>query len=254
MRYTLLEMVQRILESIDGDAVNSYSDTDESREVANIIKETYFYMINGGDFPANETYFNLVASGDNTKPCLMTIPSDVLEIDYIKYKRLNSSGDNNWDEVRFMDQKSFIEKVLSFSESKSNVDTMEIALDGTNFTFKYYNDRPPSFYTRVGVNQLVFNAFDSAIDSTLQSSKTLCWGKKTPSFVFNDNFIPRLDAQQFQLLLNEAKSQAYAELKQTQNPKTEQRARRAFITNQRNKRDVPAKVPEQKRVPNYGRP
>lgn len=42
MKYTLLELTQRILESMNSDEVNSIGDTEESMTVANIIKESLF--------------------------------------------------------------------------------------------------------------------------------------------------------------------------------------------------------------------
>lgn len=43
MKQTLLEMVQRILESIDGQMIESIEDTREAVQVANCVKETYYH-------------------------------------------------------------------------------------------------------------------------------------------------------------------------------------------------------------------
>jgi hypothetical protein len=53
-----------------------------------------------------------------------------------------------------------------------------------------------------------------------------------------DGFTPDLDARQFTLLLNEAKAQAFIELKQQANPKAEKRARRGWIQAQRTKKNI----------------
>ncbi len=52
------------------------------------------------------------------------------------------------------------------------------------------------------------------MDTTLQTSKTLCYGQIIPTFTLEDSFIPDLDDTQFPLLLNEAKAIAFVELKQ----------------------------------------
>lgn len=251
MKYTLLEMVQSILTSMGSDEVNSYSDTTESNDVATVIRDTYWYIVGRGEFPANHTFFQLDASGDNTKPCVMTVPSDAVDFEYIKYKHTDS-GNTIWNYVEYLPLEEFITRVLSFTESSSNISTMTISLDGTDFIVKFYTDRNPKFYTTVE-DKVIFDGYDSSVENTLQSSNTLCYGKKIPTFTMSDTFTPELSAEQFQLLLNEAKSMAFVEIKQTENPKAEERARKSFITSQRTKRNLPSKVPEIKRIKGYGR-
>jgi hypothetical protein len=51
VKYTLLELTQRILESMDSDEVDSIEDSPESLAVANIIKECYFDILGKLDLP-----------------------------------------------------------------------------------------------------------------------------------------------------------------------------------------------------------
>lgn len=251
MRYTLLEMVQRILESMDSDEVNSYDDTVESSAVANIIKETYYYLVSRMDLPATETFFNLDASGDNTKPVLMTLPSDAVNIQNLKYKH-TESGKTVFVDQTYLDLREFLDRQYALDESETEVSTMTVSLDGTSFLFKYHNDRHPTCYTMVE-NNIVFDSYDSTVENTLQASNTMAFGPKIPTFTMSNTFVPDLDPKQFQLLLNEAKSQAFVELKQTANAHADRRASKMFINTQRTKRDIPYKTPEIRRVPNYGR-
>ena len=48
-KQTLLEMTQHILSSMDSDSVNSYAETIESEQVATVIKDAYFNLINNLD-------------------------------------------------------------------------------------------------------------------------------------------------------------------------------------------------------------
>ena len=59
MRYSLIELVQRILESMDSDEVDSISDTVESLAVANSGKECYFDIISNLDLPEKVDIFQL---------------------------------------------------------------------------------------------------------------------------------------------------------------------------------------------------
>lgn len=252
MRYSLLQMVQRILESMDSDEVNSYSDTVESTAVANIIKESYYNIVGRLDLPANHTFFQLNASGDNTKPVLMTLPNDALNLDYIKYKLIDGSS-TSWKDINYLPLEEFILRNLDLNEAETNISTMLVSCDGVNFQFKYYNDRSPTHYTTIDNTTILFDSFELDVENTLQSSKTMCYGAKIPVFTMNDNFVPQLDANQFQLLINEAKSQAFIELKQTQNTHSDMRARKAFINTQRTKENLPSNKTGLSKVKRFGK-
>lgn len=228
MRYTLLELVQNIMSSMDSDEVNSISDTTESQQVVAIIKTVYDDMITRGDMQAYKTLFNLVASGDSLKPVLMTKPLNIDSIDWIKYNRILFGGpDPVWTEIKFMPIDEFLWMMQSLNPSETNVDVMTIvSTDGFTLTFPYRNDTGPSWYTTFDDTTLIFDAVDKTVDSTLQTSKTIGYGAKITTFVEVDSFVPAIQPGQFPLLLNEAKSLAWSELKQVQHPKAEQTARR----------------------------
>lgn len=238
---------------MDSDEVNSYADTIESKAVANIIKESYNYLVGRMDLPCTQTFFNLDASGSSSKPCLMTVPTDVIDWDYIKYKHLDTSSNSVWVELTPIDIDDFMDRQDALKESDSNVSTMSFNLDGTTFEFKFFTDRNPTYYAVIDQYNIVFDAYDSTVDTTLQASKTRCFGKKIPTFTMADSFKPSLDPQQFQLLLNEAKGQAFVELKQTANAHADRRAAKMFTNTQRTKRNFPTNLPEINRIPNYGR-
>lgn len=253
MKYTLLEMTQRILESLGSDEVNSINDTVESIDVAKTIKETYYYLISKMDHTENKSLFQLTPSGNNSKPVLMTLPSNVLQLEWIKYNTPDSSSNSNFQEVHFLPLEDFVNRYVNLKESDSNVATMTIPFNGTNFTFKYRNDKEPQYYTTVDENSIIFDSYDSSLDTTLQASKTLCFGLLEPTFLLQDNFIPKLDSQNFQQLLNEAKAQAFIEIKQVENPKAEYRARKSHITVQRTKENLPGNKPGLRKAPKFGR-
>ena len=82
---TLLAVVQDILNDIDGDEVNSINDTIEAQQIAQVVKTTYFnIMENGRDWPHLEKMFQLEA-GTVAKPVYMKLPDDIQEVKWIKY-------------------------------------------------------------------------------------------------------------------------------------------------------------------------
>lgn len=66
-KYTLLDMTQDILSDMNSDEVNSIADTIESMQVAQIIKSTYYNIIDGRDWPHLYQMFQLTPSGDTAK-------------------------------------------------------------------------------------------------------------------------------------------------------------------------------------------
>ena len=85
MNMTLLQMTQDILSSMGSDEVNSIGDTIESMQVANIIKNKYFDVINRADLPEHYKLFQLNPSLDFSSPVLMYVPSEINSIKWIKY-------------------------------------------------------------------------------------------------------------------------------------------------------------------------
>jgi len=257
MKYTLLELTQAVLSSMDSDEVNSINDTVESQQVVEVIKTVYDDIISRSDLSSNKTLFNLNASDDVTKPVLMVKPDQIDRIEWLKYNVMrNGETDPVWDELRHLSVSDFMDYGHNYRPSETNVDTFNYTSDGSIFTFTYRNDQGPKFYTSIDDNVIIFDSYDNTVDTTLQSTKTLAYGSKKTTFVKDDNFTPNLQPGQFALLLNEAKSLAWAELKQSQHQKAEMTARRGWRHLQRTRQNIP--IPHRiidtfDSLPNFGR-
>ena len=103
------------------------------------------------------------------------------------------------------------------------------------FQFRYRNDRTPLMCTVIQNNWVLFDSFDATQDSTLQASKTLGFGQVVPVFLLQDSFVPKLDDQQFPLLLNETTSLAFYELKQMPHAKADEEIKRQWAVAQKTK-------------------
>ena len=241
MKYTLLELTQAVLSSMDSDEINSINDSVESQQVVEVIKTVYDDIVSRGDVQRNKTLFNLDASATVSKPIVMTKPSTIERIEWIKYDcRDKDDTAPVWNELTYLPQVDFIDYIHTFDQTDTtNVSTFSHTADGFTTTFAYQKKSPPRYYTSFNDNTIFFDGYDSEVESTLQSSKTLCYGIKTSDFQRLDTYVPELQPQQFALLLNEAKSLAWAELKQTEHGKAEQMARRNWRHLQKNRQQVP---------------
>lgn len=245
-KLTLLQMTQDILNDMDSDEVNSIDDTIESQQVAQIIKTTYNEIIDSRYWSHLKKLLQLDASGDSTKPVWMKIPEGVQEVLWIKYNKIESGETRNrFEDVLYKDPEDFLELVMSRDNTDSNVGTFT-GYDG--LTLPIRNDRSPSYWTSFDDEYIVFDSYDSGVDTTLQSSKSMTMGYKEASFTLSDSFIPDLPANVFSYLLSESKSVAFNAIKQAPNSKEEQRSRRQRTWTARKNR-----TREKPRYPNYGR-
>jgi len=231
MKYTLLELTQNILSSMDSDEVTSINDTVESLQVANVIKTAYYDLITRAKLPEEYTLANLTDSGNGSTPVLMSIPADVNRIKWIQYDcQTVDDTDPVFNDMVALPLEDFLRRMHDLRPSEAEVDTFDYMIDTSTVTFFYRNDRAPAYYTSFDDGTLVFDSFDSEVDAYLLGSKSLAYVSKIVTFTLSDSYTPTLDEPQFQLLLNEAKSLAWAELKQTTHSKAEQEAKRGWST------------------------
>lgn len=255
MKYTLLKMVQLILSSMNSDEVNDINDTVESQQIVDIIETTYNDIASTIDFPEHWDLFELDASGDATRPTIMYLPAGVTKLEWIQYDhRLSGDTARNMVTLRPQPKYEFFDRMNTLDTAESNIFQYNYLVGSETFDIRGYNDRFPEFFTSVDDRTLIFDSYNSDEDVTLVKNKTMCYGMKVPTFTRSNTFVPDLDPKNFSYLLNEAKSQAFIELKQTQNPKADQRARRAQIAIQRNKHNFPQQgYKTRPDLPNYGR-
>lgn len=256
MKFTLLDMVQEILSSMDSDEVNSITDTPEAMQVALVVRRSYLDLVSRLNLPEHFDFFKLTASGDNDLPVVMYRPDSVDQLLWIKYdKRLAVDDSPDYQDVKYLEPETFFNRMFMLNTSDTAVDSAAFEIDGENFSLFYKTDRHPNYWTSVDDYTFIFDAHNSSLDTTLQKSKTYCYGLLNTSFTLEDDFTPSLDSQQFSLLINEAKSLAWAELKQTVHARAERETRRQFNATQRNKRALPAQdsYGDLHNLPHYGR-
>ena len=236
MRYTLLELVQRVLESMESDEVSSISETPESISVTNIIKECYFDIVGDISMDEQEGLFKLDSSGDNNLPCLMYIPSIASRLQWLQYNK----GPLNFPEyrdVRYVTNEEYIYYQVGYDPDNTHIIQMTIPLNGSNFIFNVKTDAYPTYYTIFDERSVVFDAYSAVDETTLSQARTLAFGSINAGFEFRNDWVPDIDPRQFQLLLQDAKQTAFTELKQAQNPLAEKKYRRNKILAQKNKSD-----------------
>ena len=210
MKLSLLDMVQNILSALDSDPVDSIDETVEAVQVAEIIKEAYFSIISQRDWPFLFILGSLTALGDVNNPTKMQIPTTYNKIKWIKY---------NKKQMQYVDPETFHEIISN-----------RVAQAGVINSSGYVINADPVYWTTYDDNFVYFDGYDSAEESSLQQSNCTAYGTQQASWSHVDTFTPALPEKFFPTLLAEAKSQAFANLKQQSNAREETKARRGITT------------------------
>ena len=247
-KLTLLDMTQSILSDMSSDEVNSISDTIEALQVAQIIKDTYYNLIDGRDWPHLYQMFQLTPSGNATNPTTMTLPEGVIDVIWVKYNVMTATDTAN--KFQLIAYKTPQEFMALLDTRLSDADNVLIVTDTSNdIPLNIYTDRAPTYYTSFDNEYIVFDAYDSDVEETLQNDKTQSYGRIYPSWTMDDDFIPDLPIQSFSYLLNEAKATASLKLLQAADVKAEQHA----VTQRRRMSQDAWRLNRGISRPNYGR-
>lgn len=256
MKRTLLELTQDILASLDGDEVTDIAETAESAQVAAIIRQCFYEIASNLKLPEHYTFFELGETSSAT-PTLMTKPSDVISISWIKYDTTETSGEPEYREIYFLELDEFLARQDMLNVSDTDTDDYDLTVGSETFPLKYRNDKTPQFYASYDDANIIFDSVDTGVESYLRKTKFQCWGLKESAWTHTNSAVPNLDHKQFNLLFQKAKAQCFVELKQAENPQAEKKARRAELTTLKEKADINAEnvwyYHNKRQLPNYGR-
>lgn len=255
IRYSLLDVVQRALSSMDSDEVNSISDTTESLQAAMCAESAYNDIIQYSQPPETYKVFGLTASTNILYPIVMYRPLGFESIDWIKYRRTIADATDGrlyWTLLTPILFDEFLKRQDGLNTDDPNTAQMDLVLPDTTLQILYYTDRSPDYYTTFDDNTILFNSIDTGVDNTLQNSKTLCYGKYSTQFLMIDAFTPAFDSGVHQIWLHETIALCSAQMRQVTNTKAEKSARRGWIKLQDFQQAINTGS-YYKRLPNYGR-
>ena len=255
MAYTLLKMTQYILSAMDSDEITDIADTLESQQVVDIIESIYNEIATEILLPEHDDIYKVDETSGTTPPVL-TRPSNAIDMKWLKYNKAYSGENDNFEKLTPVDLDLFLERQDGLDESASNVSTYTFTTKNSDtYTFKYWTDRMPSYYTIIADHYIVCDAIYSTDESFLDTDKTMAFGKLTSTFTRSNSWTPDIDEYNFMMFFNACKAQCFADLKQTLNPKAERKEREGKIRSQKRKQDLQQDgvATTIRRFPNFGR-
>lgn len=247
MKQTLLEIVQTILEEVDGDTVNSISDTEESEQIAGFVRTVYRNMMSNSVWPHTRRAIALTPRSDSDFPTHMVVNDNVKELVSIRYNKIKSGETKkNYVLLKYKDPDEFLNILNKRDSTATNIDTI---IDDSGIELLIKNDKAPEYYTSFDDVNVIFDSYDSDVDSTLQESKLQAQGYIIPVFTLEDDFIPDLPPDAFAKLIEETISRVQLKMRQFQDIKSEQESQRQSRYMSRRNWVVKGGI----NYPNYGR-
>ncbi len=231
---TLLDYVQSILNETSGDEVNSITDTIEAASIARMVQQVYYEMVDEMALPSNHKLMALDGLGNLDKPNYMGIPQEVSEISWIEYDcRESPDAIKRYQTMAYMAPHEFVTYVNQ--RPSDDTDNYQIVMSDANVALIIGKTAAPQYWTSFDDKYIVFDSYDTGVEATLQSSKSIVYAEFRPNFILDDDFIPVLPDNLTNTLYIQCLNRCYAAFKETLNPKTERQESRMRIRTQRNK-------------------
>lgn len=229
-KFTLLQVVQKTLEALGSDEVNSISDSPEAEQIAQIAQDTYYELLNQREWPHLMKLRQLESVAQSARPNYLRIPDDVVRIDQIKYDNTDPNDATagaliKINEVQWCEPEVFLDVTQSRNTEKDDVQTIT---DFEGVRYHITNESKPLYWTSFDDEYLVFDSFNNTIESTLQGDKSQMLCKCIPDFVIADSTVADAPAHFFQTWMSEVKSTAMWYIRQEISQKDEQKARRGL--------------------------
>lgn len=220
----LLEIVQTILTEVGGDEVNSISDTEEAEMVASHVKVVYNNLMSNSVWPHTRRALTVEARSDSNYPTHMLLSDDVKELIQINYNKAELGTTKRlYRPVTYINPDHFLVKL---NKRDSDSPTIDVITDDSGIELLIQNNKHPDYYTSFDDTNLVFDSYDSSVDSSLQESKVQAMGYIIPVFLVEDTFEPDLPPDAFSLLIERSISRVQLKMRQFQDIESAQEAAR----------------------------
>lgn len=244
---TLLQMINDVAGSCDYETVSAVSETPESEQIARIIRNEYSKLMDRDDWPHLNLMTELTGLADVTRPNFMQVPDGVATVKSIWYD-VTETGDTDKTqrEITFYENPDdFLNIIYTRNTGDSNVTVFDTAEAVPIWTL---TDTMPTFCTTFDDDIIIFDAYDSSEDTTMQASKSIIEGLRDSAWSNTDSFTPTMPVGMFSMFVSKCKIIANEQLRQISLPTEARDFQIALNRQSRNKR-----VRGESKKPNYGR-
>lgn len=226
-RMTLLQVVQRVLDAMNHDSVNSIDATIESRQIAEEARVVFYDLMDRDTWKHLIKLMPLQTVADTTRPNYLRIPVDVANITDIRYETTDSDDTfRTFTPIEFLEPEDFLDYTYTRRTDEDNVITV---YNYENVPMFILNDQAPTYWTTFDDEYIVFDSYDAEVDIYhMLGEKSLMRAKVIPVWVRDNSFTPDLPDQLFSTYIAEVTASCFTYWKQGTSIKDEQRAARGI--------------------------
>lgn len=250
MKKSLLDVVQSILSTLDADPVSSIDDTNESQQVAEKVRDTYFEVIDEMRLPANHQLMALTGLSSASRPHVLRVPDAVSNVIFFKYNVADPGDKAEFKEIKWKKPEDFV-NLLNTRDSLNTTDYFQWSTGGVKLTIGKKAD--PSFYTSFDDEHIVCDSYNSTHEATMQASKTQAYCEIRPVFNMEDDFVIDLPENMMGVLMQTAENRCFFLQKLERYIPGEKAEQRRRVRAQRNKFRQDREQNKFKDLPDYGR-
>jgi hypothetical protein len=203
MTITVLDVANKCLNDMNSFQVNSISDTEEALQVASIIEDKYYSMLETMDWPVDSDYLPLVTSAANAGPTTLSIPVTVHKIDHLRYNTLS---------LKYRDPEVFFSTALDPSNASN--ENMELVQFGPNIQGYVLNNKDPEFFTSFDDELIVCDSFNADNEDKLVATKSLAKVTKHQVITIDDSTPIPITKKMQPYFLSECRAAAFKKIKQ----------------------------------------
>lgn len=216
---TLLDIVQDMLFSINGDQVSTYTAGNESKRCSRIAHQVFLEFIANTQVEEQEDVIQLDSVGDVLNPTQLLIPSKVDKIVKMEYQ----DRDGHYRDVYYLDPVEFVDHLDSFRNYENS---FEIQYNNVGLIVR--TDRQPRHWTTFNDQDVIMDSFEQDVEATLVGSKTRILISYTGPEVweYRDDFVIPLDDDSLSTYKAECLEMAWAIIKERENSTLRSKGRR----------------------------
>lgn len=203
MTITVLDVANKCLNDMNSFQVNSISDTEEALQVASIIEDKYYSMLETMDWPVDSDYLPLVTSAIDAGPTTLSIPTSVDKVDNLRY---------NGASLKHVDSEVFLSTALS--PTNADNPNMELVQFGPNIQGYVLNNKDPEFFTTFNDELIVCDSYNKDVEDKLVASKSLAEVFKHQVITIDDSTPIPITKKMQPYFLAEVKAACFKKVKQ----------------------------------------
>lgn len=186
MSRTLLYTVQRVLEKLNLDPVNSINDTEDALLISREAESTFYDMMTRGEWEEKADLIEVNSVSDLNNPTALELGAEVRNIKSLRYDVTTVDDDNKLlRKIQWLEPEEFLEKSYRLNTSETNVTEVQY----NDIPLLIRNDEMPNYYTSFDNKTLILNSYDAVTEDTLIGTKSVCYGVTIPNWVESNTFV-----------------------------------------------------------------